>query len=995
MAFRPQHTDVSLPGADKIFLHSPVFDERDIREGLGGGIGRVHPSAILCNILMLEVRLLGKFEIKSDGKSVAIPSRPAQSLFAYLILSAGTSHRREKLAGLLWPDSLEETARSNLRGALWKIRKALPSSASIEHLFADDLTIAFNASAEYWLDAAELEKVSENASANELMTNLSVYHGELLPGFYDEWVVLEREHLSAVFEHYMARLMSLLENEHRWLEIFDWGERWIKLGQKPEPAYRALMSAHAAKGDMSKVAVTYERCVKSLKEIGIEPSEQTKALYRNLQSGKETPKNVTIRSAPVEKEISSNIPVPLTSFVGREQELKEIERLLSSSRLLTLTGSGGVGKTRLAIHTAQDLIRQFKDGVYWVGLVGVADEDLIPQVIAGSLNVREIPDEPLMEILKSYLKPKEVLLVIDNCEHLIKACAQYVEQLLAACPKLKILATSIEALGIFNEMSWQVPSLSLPEMRGSLSLKELQEFASIELFDQRARSAKSNFVLDERSAPSVTQICSQLDGIPLAIELAAARIKVLSVHEIAARLDDRFSLLTTGSRTAIPRHQTLRATIDWSYDLLNEPERILLRRLSVFASSFTLEAVEAICSQGVKSSDVLDLLSRLVDKSLVVVEADPELNETRYRLLETIRQYALEKLVETGEAPAIRDRHLEFYLDLAERLEPNMFSSEAVAWFTRLDREIDNIRAAMDWATNGGKADLTLRIAGALVFAWFSRRLPASEWHDRVQQALLRPEGRQRTLARAKALNGIGFMYYADVYRIDRQAELEEALSIGRELGDPWNTATALRNLGLLENIRGNYQEASTLLQESLKVWHAMGPDGRTGSAWTLIFLGDAALDLHETEWARALYEESISILKERGDINFTAYLIRRLAHLSWREGDFESAKEQCRQSLDMNQETGDPRAVLACVAGFAAIAVAQGKLERGARLMGAIEAQLSAMRLRLLHIDAAEHERTLSLLRATLDEKTLGKLWEKGAGMSFDQAIAFALEEK
>ena len=946
---------------------------------------------------MLEVRLLGKFEVESDGKPVAIPSRPAQSLFAFLIMNAGISHRREKLAGMLWPDSLEETARSNLRSALWKIRKALPSSASTEYLFADDLTIAFNASAEYWLDAAELEKVSENASADKLMTALSLYHGELLPGFYDEWVVLEREHLSAVFEHYMARLMSLLENEHSWLEIFDWGERWIKLGQKPEPAYRALMSAHAAKGDMSKVAATYERCVKALKEFGIEPSEHTKELYKNLKSGKDTnvPKSVMVTAAMFEKEFSSNIPVPLTSFVGREQELKEITRLLSTSRLLTLTGSGGVGKTRLAIHTANDLIRQFKDGVYWVGLVGVSDEDLIPQVIAGSLNVREVSDEPLMQTLKSYLKPKEVLLVIDNCEHLIKACAQYVEELLAACPRLKILATSIEALGIFNETNWQVPSLSLPEMQGPLSLKELQEFASIELFDQRARSVKSNFVLDERNAPPVAQICRQLDGIPLAIELAAARIKVLSVNEIAARLDDRFSLLTTGSRTAIPRHQTLRATIDWSYDLLNEPERILLRRLSVFASSFMLEAVEAICSQGVKSSDVLDLLSRLVDKSLVVVEADPELNETRYRLLETIRQYALERLVETGEAPVIRDRHLEFYLDLAERLEPNIFSSEAVAWFTRLDREIDNIRAAMDWATNGGKADLTLRIAGALVFAWFSRRLPASEWHDRVQQALLRPEGRQRTLARAKALNGIGFMYYADVYRIDRQAELEEALSIGRELGDPWNTATALRNLGLLENIRGNYQEASTLLQESLKVWHAMGPDGRTGSAWTLIFLGDAALDLHETEWARALYEESISILKERGDINFTAYLIRRLAHLSWREGDFESAKEQCGQSLDMNQETGDPRAVLACVAGFAAIAVAQGKLERGARLMGAIEAQLSAMRLRLLHIDAAEYERTLSLLRTTLDEKTLGELWEKGTGMSFDQAIAFALEEK
>ena len=464
---------------------------------------------------MLEVRLLGKFEVKSDGKPVAIPSRPAQSLFAYLILTAGTSHRREKLAGLLWPDSLEETARSNLRSALWKIRKAFPASDVAAYLFADDLTIAFNASAAYWLDVAELQKASENASVDELMTILSLYHGELLPGFYDEWMLLEREHLVSIFEHHMARLMSLLENEHRWLDIFDWAERWIKLGQKPEPAYRALMTAHAAKGDMSKVAVTYERCAKSLKEFDIEPSEQTKELYKNLKSGKEVSTNVTI--TPVEKQSFSSIPVPLTSFVGREQELKEIARLLSASRLLTLTGSGGVGKTRLAIQTAHDVIRQFKDGVFWVGLVGVSDEDLIPQVIAGSLNVREISDEPLIETLKSYFKPKEVLLVIDNCEHLIRACAQYIEQLLAACPWLKILATSIEALGIFNETNWQVPSLSLPEMQDPLSLKELQEFASIELFDQRARSAKSNFVLDERSAPSVAQICRQLDGIPLAI----------------------------------------------------------------------------------------------------------------------------------------------------------------------------------------------------------------------------------------------------------------------------------------------------------------------------------------------------------------------------------------------------------------------------------------------------------------------------------------------
>ena len=943
----------------------------------------------------LEVKLLGRFEVSRDGKPIAITSRPAQSLFAYLILNAGTSHRREKLAGMLWPDSLEETARDNLRHALWRIRKALGSSSSSRFLHADDLGISFKATADYWLDTAALEKLGQDAPTDELITVLSNYQGELLPGFYDEWVVLEREHLYSIFEHNMARLMSLLRDEKRWLEILDWAERWIKLGQKPEPAYRALMSAHAAKGDMSKVAASYERCVKSLREFGMEPSEQTKELYKDLKSGKETARVSSAKTKRTKNETSSNIPVPLTSFVGREKELKEIARLLSTSRLLTLTGSGGVGKTRLAIHTAHDSIRKFKDGVFWVGLVGLSDENLIPSAIAGSLNVREGSDEPLIETIRTYLKRKEVLLVIDNCEHLIRDCAHYAEQLLAACPKLKILATSIEALGLFNETTWQVPSLPLPETQGQLSLKELQAYSSIELFGARAGNAKNSFVLDERNAYSVAQICRRLDGIPLAIELAAARIKVLSVDEIAARLDDRFSLLTAGSRTAVPRHQTLRATIDWSHDLLTKPERVLFRRLAVFAGGFTLEAAESVCSQGeLKRNDVLDLLGRLVDKSLVVVEPVSDTGETRYRLLETIRQYALEKLVEIGEASAIRNQHLGFYLDLAERLEPNIFSREAAAWFTRLDQEIDNIRASMDWATNSGKGDMTLRIAGSLVYVWFSHGLLASDWHDRVQQALLRPEGRQRTLARAKALNGIGFMYWADVYPIDRHPELKEALSIGRELGDPWNTATALRNLGLLENIRGNYQEARELLEESLEVWRTMGPDGRTGSAWTLIFLGDVALNLYENEWARSLYEESVSILKEPGDINFSAYSIRRLAHLSWRAGDYQTAMELCRQSLNLNQEVGDPRGVMSCMAGFAAIAVSQGKLERGAKLMAAIEAQLSAMGIRLLHIDGAEYERNLALLRAKLDEKMLHKFWAKGTTMSLDDAIAFSVEE-
>ncbi|HLO14764.1 MAG TPA: NB-ARC domain-containing protein, partial [Anaerolineales bacterium] len=518
----------------------------------------------------LEVRLLGKFEINYDGKSIAITSRPAQSLFAYLILSAGTSHRREKLAGMLWPDSLEETARDNLRHTLWRMRKVLESASSIHLIQADDVSIGFKESSDYWLDAAELEKLGENASADELIAVLSEYQGELLPGFYDEWVGLEREHLYSIFEHHMARLLALLEEEQRWLDLLEWAERWIKLGQKPEPAYRALMSAHAAKGDMSKVAATYERCVKSLKEFGVEPSEQTRALYERLKAGKE---NFQTRSAAPTKEQrgqppKTNVPVPLTSFIGRKRELEEVKLLLSSARLLTLTGVGGIGKTRLAIQAAHELIRSFKDGVWWVELAPLADEALVPQALAQVLSVRESPGQSLAESLKSFLREKQALLILDNCEHLVVTCAQLAEGLLSQCTNLRIMTTSREALGITGEATLQVPALSSPVLTNLPPMQAWNEFESIQLFLERAEVAHPGLRLTQQNAFAVPQICQRLDGIPLAIELAAARVKLLSLEEIAIHLDDRFAFLTRGSRTALPRHQTLQAAIDWSYDLL-------------------------------------------------------------------------------------------------------------------------------------------------------------------------------------------------------------------------------------------------------------------------------------------------------------------------------------------------------------------------------------------------------------------------------------------
>lgn len=945
---------------------------------------------------MLAVRLLGQFDVQLDGKSVEITSRSAQSFLAYLMLNPGTEHRREKLAGLFWSNTSDENARRNLRQELWRLRQALesksPRKRTLEYFITDDISIAFNSNADFWLDTAVLQGPTQ--STNDLLASVNVYRGELLPGVYDDWAVLERERLQSVYEQKMARLLEHLQDEQRWDEILDWSERWIALGQTPEPAYRALMLAHHAKGDQSQVASIYQRCIAALRnELGVEPSAETRALFEQLSKGESRIAPApTLRSAPLFG--STNLPVPLTSFIGREKELQTIARLLSTSRLITLTGPGGVGKTRLAIQIAHDSIKKFKDGVFWVGLVGLADENLIPQEIAQALKVREISNEPLIDTLKHFLKSKEILLVIDNCEHLIRACAHYIEQLLVAAPKMKILATSIEGLGLFDETIYQVPSLPLPQAQ-ELSLKELERFASIELFNARASHAKPDFSWNEKNASSIAQICQRLDGIPLAIELAAARIKVLSIDEIAARLDDRFSLLTAGSRTAIPRHQTLRATIDWSYDLLTESERILFRRLSVFAGGFTLEAAESVCSlEGLHRSEILDLLGRLADKSLVIVEGTGALGQTRYRLLETIRQYAIEKLIATGEASATRDLHLEFYLALAEKAEALLFGKEQAPWIRRLDIELDNVRAVIDWATSTGKADIALRIAGALVYYWFAHRLAASEWQDWVQKALARPEGKRRTLARAKALNAIGFVYFGDVVLADRRPELEEALSIAKEFDDQLNTATALRNLGLMENVKGNYVEARGYLEASLSLWREMGSAGKIGYAWTLIFLGDVALNRGETELSRTLYEEVVAILRSTGDLNFLAYAIRRLGQLLWREGNYAQAAALCKESLDLNLQVSSPRGVMGCLAGFAAIAVAQGKYQSAAQLIGAIESQMVSQSITPMYMDQQEYARTLARLHAKLDKKTLGKYWAKGKAMMLDETIAFALDE-
>ncbi|HKY50325.1 MAG TPA: adenylate/guanylate cyclase domain-containing protein, partial [Candidatus Limnocylindria bacterium] len=425
----------------------------------------------------------------------------------------------------------------------------------------------------------------------------------------------------------------------------------------------------------------------------------------------------------------NNLPIQVTSFVGREREIRDVTGLLKDTRLLTLLGPGGTGKTRLSLQVAANLIDGYADGVWFVEFAPLYDPELVPQAVASTLGVREEPGRPALTTLSEYLRRRTVLLILDNCEHLIDACARLADALLRSCPGVNVLTSSREALGTAGEVTYRVPSLSLPDPRQLPSLERLADYEAVRLLVERASAVKPGFKITDANAAAAVQICQRLDGIPLAIELAAARLKDLSPREIAAHLDERFRLLTAGSRTAMPRHQTLRGLIDWSYELLPEFERALLRRVSVFAGGWHLAAAEAV------DPDALDLLGRLVDKSLVV--ADEEDGETRYGLLETIRQYGLEKLRETSDEPMVRDRHRDFYVALVESSAPNLQGPDQATWLARLETEHDNVRAALRWSLEGGNVEAAFRLGAALDSFWDTRG-HISEGRQWIEQIVAR-----------------------------------------------------------------------------------------------------------------------------------------------------------------------------------------------------------------------------------------------------------------
>jgi predicted ATPase len=575
------------------------------------------------------------------------------------------------------------------------------------------------------------------------------------------------------------------------------------------------------------------------------------------------------------------LPLPLTSFVGREQEVAELRRLL------TLTGPGGVGKTRLALELATSVGDAFADGVVLVELGALVDPELVPETVASAVGLAEQARRPLTTALLEFLRDRELLLILDNCEHLVQACAELAAALLGAAPGLRVLATSREPLAVVGETAWPVPSLSLPEGGAIGCADAIRRSDAVRLFIARARAVQADFRLDDRAAPFVAAICRRLDGLPLAIELAAARMRVLSVEDIAARLDDRFRLLTTGSRVAPPRQQTLRATVQWSYDLLSPPERTLLERLSVFAGSWTLEAAEAVCAgDGIGAEQVLDVLGQLVDKSLVL-PLPSEAGPRRYRLQDSVRLFAQERLADRGELADMARRHARFFLELAEDAAAELVGPAEPELLARLEAEHDNLRAALRHLLATGSDQDAQRLGGALGLFWFLSS-SLSEGRAWLEEVLALPEADGPTPARARCLFAAANIAMAQGDCADAMPRATESLRLWRTLRDERQAAASLTLVGQLTRMLGDYPGAEAVLRDAVRAAHATG--NVTYEALALIALADMATWQGKPGAALRLAEEGLARATDTGRARMIVHALRALADAHFEQGDPDAA---------------------------------------------------------------------------------------------------------
>jgi predicted ATPase/DNA-binding SARP family transcriptional activator len=992
----------------------------------------------------VRVWLLRGFRVSVGSRTIeegAWRLRKAAALVKLLALAPSHRLHRERVMDLLWPESGRKAASNNLRRVLHNARRVLDPAAGSRHLASREESLFLCPESGLWIDVEAFEGAAATARRAQdpaaYRAAIDLYAGELLPeDRYEDWTEHKREELRRLYLELLVELAKAYEQRGdlgRAVEALR-----LAVTQEPtlEEAHVGLMRLYALLGHEGEAFSQYERLREILsKQLRTEPSTATRSLHEDIVSGRfptthAQPADPSREAVP--DPAKHNLPAPRDSFVGRAREMTEVKRELAMTRLLTLTGAGGSGKTRLALEVARDLVDLYADGVWLVELAHLSEGELVAQAVAGALGVKEQPGQALTDTLIDVSRSKHMLLVLDNCEHLINAVAHLVDVLLDSCPRLRVLATSREMLSVPSEVRWFVPTLSVPDPQGLFSVRELEGSEAVRLFAERSKQRDPAFELTSHNAQAVAGICRRLNGVPLAIELAAARVGTLSVEQISVRLDDSLKLLTGGNRTATPRQQTLRGTMDWSYELLDEPERRLFRRLSVFAGGWSLEAAEAIASgEGVGEGEVLDLLSGLVSKSLLITE-DAREGGLRYGMLEPVRQYGQDKLEEAGETEEIGRRHAEFFVVLVEEEpEAGLRGPEQATWLHRLEVEHGNFRTALSWAFEREEAELGLRLSGALGGFW-QRQGYWSEGQKWLEAALSQANGSPASI-RAKALARAGWLAWEQGDYQQALAWQEESLTLFRGSGDAKGIADSLNDLGWLALHRGDLNRATELLEVSLRRFRELGQStlevadtlralalvaSSKGNLIRATALAEEALAscreggdsagvakcLHNLGWitmvrgdhaqATQLLEESFTWYQEAGQ-RTPSYALIDLGLAALGQGDQERATRVLKEAVALTSQSGGRQNVPTSLAAMAMLAASQERARRTARLWGAAQSLREAITRPVRHDERLVYGRYLAATRVTLDDSIWEEELAEGQTMTLEEAVEYALSEE
>jgi predicted ATPase/DNA-binding SARP family transcriptional activator len=998
----------------------------------------------------VRLKLFGAFEAWLPGGGQAkLETRKGEALLAFLARRPGEAHERERLAAMFWGEHDEQAARHSLRQALASLRRSFDTRADLLQSERETVSIAADA---VEVDVAAFEELSKNDDAPQLETALRLYRGPFLDGLslneepFEEWLERLRRQLHETALRVALRLAELAPDTAGATLL-----RALELDPTSEEAHRRLMRAHIDARRYAAAIRQYHACAEILqRELDASPEPRTTALLTEAQAalardgplepsaGTDAPSFQEHAPERAPKAVPNNLPTQFTSFVGREDDVASIEELLHRHRLVTLAGAGGAGKTRCALEVGTDLLRGSGDGVWRVELAPIGDAKLVLGEIASTLSIEE-GSSSLEDALVANLKRKRLLLILDNCEHVIVEVRAAVTHILRGCPEVRILCTSRENLNVTGERVYRIPSLAVPAPETSISASEAARYSALVLFADRARAADARFSLTDENAPDAVEICRRLDGIPLAIELAAARVRVLSPRELALRLHERFRVLTGGDRRALPRHQTMRALIDWSHDLLDEDEQRIFRRLAIFPGSFNLELASAVCSDDANDEfSVIDLLASLVDKSLVQTEPDP--NGTRYRMLESTHAYAAEKLEQSGEKAYAAAAYARACLRMAERFDATYDSTPDQTWFAQMDGEKSSWRATLDWAFDA-EHDVVLgqRLVAALGGALrpFGFRT-ALRWVQTAQASAnaLTPAA---VAARLDTIE-VRFRSWLGEYGAARDAA-ERALARYRNLDEPLLVAQTQSDMGRSLALLGETAEGERVWDEALATARRMG--ARKLTAETLSQLATASLFRNDTPEARARLAESLAITRACGHTMLEAIVASNLAEVEFLAGDaaaavrtaaqataafrrfkdstilnvvvslsntaaylialgrYEEARSHAREALELGRDIQHDVLIAIAVQHLAAAAAqrppssARGGQEdslRAARLFGYTDTRLASLGSTREYTEQQEYDKAIGALRDALGDERLTELVHEGNRWDESRGLAEAL---